>query len=120
MKKAIVGLILGAFLIALFTSPTFANPGPPNPNAPYQNVRDIEPTLNESGWGEVNHVSSNRNTGDGHNSSLSGTEYILSDGNIFIQIIWLELRNHFEFGISRNGKEIRHTGDQGSGNSSSN
>ena len=28
MKKAIVGLILGAFLIALSTSPTFANPGP--------------------------------------------------------------------------------------------
>lgn len=53
MKKGIVGLILGVFLIALFTSPTFANPGPPNPNAPYQNIKDIKPTLNEGSWGEI-------------------------------------------------------------------
>jgi hypothetical protein len=50
MKKGIVGLILGAFFIALFAPPAFASPGPPNPNAPSQNIKDIKPTTNEAGW----------------------------------------------------------------------
>jgi len=51
MKKGIVGLILGAFIIALFAPPAFASPGPPNANAPYQNIKDIRSTtLNDSGW----------------------------------------------------------------------
>ena len=53
MKKGIVGLILGAFFIALFAPPVFANPGPPNPNAPSQNIKDISSSAGEDPWGEV-------------------------------------------------------------------
>ena len=53
MKKGIVGLILGAFIIALFPPPAFANPGPPNANAPYQNIKDVKSSAGENPWGEV-------------------------------------------------------------------
>jgi len=102
MKKGIVGLILGAFIIALFTPPAFASPGPPNANAPYQNIKDMKPSLNEGAWGDIKHSPQSA-----RNLIAKDVRVIrsISTGNIQIGILWNCLISYF--GHARIGVTVR-------------